>query len=400
MGRDVPESEDAYKLQNHSSVPADSWKTLAICHWLLAISVACVRRRVRSRLAYLQPMNPWEKSTKLEGVESRGANVTPEREGQPPAAPSPTLPSSSVASPGGASGEPATKEVVQTQASRLAAEARRLSGELEHIAEWFQRDLVAEAARLAQLDKELSEREAAVQHNEKLHREGAELKRNAEAQAQEIQCKLGEAQSRKAAAEKAEQSALEAITHAEQAAATARAEQQRAKALLADCQAERDKAEAVRNEAARSQQEAQRLLDEAEKLQGLLLPKAFQSEIWRAWREEVIRRATADGPVSLLVARLHTATALERSGRPLTMELVRDIGRSVYETYSAQGERIAQALTQAARGQFDIKTVRVGDRVDNKFMKPSASGLVEVRTVMGWAVRDAKGSWQFLAEVS
>jgi hypothetical protein len=104
--------------------------------------------------------------------------------------------------------------------------------------------------------------------------------------------------------------------------------------------------------------------------------------------------------VSLLVARLHTAAALERSGRPLSMELVRDIGRCVYETYGAQAEKIAQALTQAARGQFDIKTVRAGDRVDNKFMKPSASGLVEVRTVLGWAVRDAKGSWQFLAEVS
>ena len=104
--------------------------------------------------------------------------------------------------------------------------------------------------------------------------------------------------------------------------------------------------------------------------------------------------------MSLLLARLHAAAALERSGRPIPMELLRELGRSVYETYAAQAERIAQALTQSARGQFDIKTVRVGDRVDNKFMKPLGSGLVEVRSVLGWAVRDARGNWQFLAEVS
>ena len=147
-------------------------------------------------------------------------------------------------------------------------------------------------------------------------------------------------------------------------------------------------------------QEAQRLREQAEKVQAQMLPKAFQDESWRAWREEIIRRAGTEGPVSLLLARLHAAAALERSGRPIPMELLRELGRSVYEAYAGQAERIAQALTQSARGQFDIKTVRVGDRVDNKFMKPLASGLVEVRSVLGWAVRDARGNWQFLAEVS
>jgi len=270
-------------------------------------------------------MNPLEKN-KVQGAETRGE--------------------SSVEA--GTTHGAATTEASQTQANRLTGETLKLLAEanevcarqlqeLKRIGGWLQRDLTAETGRLAQLDKDLRERETVVQQAEKLHREGVELKRQAETQAQENR---------------------------------------------------------------RTLQEAQRLREEAEKVQAQLLPKALQGEPWRAWREEVIRRAATEGPVSLLVARLHTAAALERSNRPLTMELLRDIGRSVYETYSSQAEKIAQALTQTARGQFDLKTVRVGDRVDNKFMKPSASGLVEVRAVSGWAVRDAKGSWQFLAEVS
>jgi DNA repair exonuclease SbcCD ATPase subunit len=269
-------------------------------------------------------MNPSEKDNKVQGAETKSGS-----------APQP-----------GAADEPATTEAAQAnrltgETLKLLAEANEVCArqlqELKRIGGWLQRDLTAETGRLAQLDKDLRERETVVQQAEKLHREGVELKRQAETQAQENR---------------------------------------------------------------RTLQEAQRLREEAEKVQAQLLPKALQGEPWRAWREEVIRRAATEGPVSLLVARLHTAAALERSNRPLTMELLRDIGRSVYETYSSQAEKIAQALTQTARGQFDLKTVRVGDRVDNKFMKPSASGLVEVRAVSGWAVRDAKGSWQFLAEVS
>jgi hypothetical protein len=144
----------------------------------------------------------------------------------------------------------------------------------------------------------------------------------------------------------------------------------------------------------------QRVRDESERLQAQLWPAAFRAEPWRAWRGQVLSRAATEGPTSLLLARLHCAAALEQSGRPLTMELLRDIGRSVHETFSGEAQKIAQALTQAAGGQFEIRTVRPGDRVDNKFMKPSAGGMVEVRAVSGWAVRDAKGAWQFLADVS
>jgi colicin import membrane protein len=356
-------------------------------------------------------MDPLDRSTKLEGVESRGAGVTPGREGKPPPAPSPALPSPPGSPQPITAGQTSTTEACQAQTNRLTAETLRLIAEanelgarqlqeMKRIGEWLQRDLAAEAGRLAQLDKTLREREAAVQKAETLYRDRAELKRKADAQAQETQRSLAEAQARRIAAEKAEQRAREEITKNEQAAAAAREEQERARALVLESRAEREKAEAVRNDAARNLQEAQRLHGETQTLQAQLLPRAVQGDAWRTWREEVIRRAATEGPVSLLVARMHTAAALERSGRPLTLELVRDIGRSVYETCSTQAEKIAQALTQAARGQFDIKTVRVGDRVDNKFMKPSASGLVEVRTVMGWSVRDAKGSWQFLAEVS
>jgi flagellar biosynthesis GTPase FlhF len=356
-------------------------------------------------------MNTRENSTNVEGAKGEAGSATPGRTGQATSSPSPALSSAAGAPAASVLGDAATTEACQTQTNRLTAETLRLIAEanefgarqlqeLKRIGEWLHRDLVGEAGRLAQLDKDLRERQTVVQRDEKLYREGVELKLQAEAQAQENQRGLAEAQSRKAAAEKAERRASEEIKSNEQAAATARAEQERAKALLLESQSEREKAEAVRNDAARSLQEAQQLHEETEKLQAQLLPKAFQGESWRAWREEVIRRAATEGPVSLLVARLHTAAALERSARPLTMELLRDIGRSVYETQGQQAEKIAPALAQNGRGQFDIKTVRVGDRVDNKFMKPSASGLVEVRNVLGWAVRDAKGSWQFLAEVS
>ena len=356
-------------------------------------------------------MNSREESTNVEGTKGEAGSATPGRTGQATSAPSPALPSTAGAPAASALGDAPTTEACQTQTNRLTAETLRLIAEanefgarqlqeMTRLGEWLQRDLTAEAGRLAQLDKELRERQAAVEQAEKLHREGVELKRQAEAQAQENQRSLAEAQSRAAAAETAEQKAQEARKSNEQSATTACAEQERAKALLLESQAGREKAEAVRNEAARSLQEAKRLREEIESVQGQLLPKAFQEESWRAWREEVIRRAATEGPASLLLARLHAAAALERSNRPMPMELLRELGRSVYETYGPQAEKIAEALTQNSRGKFDIKTVRVGDRVDNKFMKPSATGLVEVRNVLGWAVRDAKGSWQFLAEVS
>jgi hypothetical protein len=259
---------------------------------------------------------------------------------------------------------------------------------------------VAEAARLAQLDNDLRHRQAAIEQAEKLYRDSAEIKRQADAQAHEIQRAMADAQSREAAAEKAELKAREERDLTEQAAARARADQQRSKRLLLEGQAKLQQAEAIRADAMGHITRAESLFKELATVQGHLLPIAFRGEPWRTWREELIRRAASDGSAYLLLARLHTAAALERSERPLPMELARDIGRSVYEADSAHAEKIAQALTEAARGQFDIKTVRTGDRVDNKFMKPAMSGLVEVRAVSGWAVRDAKGSWQFLAEVS
>jgi hypothetical protein len=169
---------------------------------------------------------------------------------------------------------------------------------------------------------------------------------------------------------------------------------------LEQAQSEHDQAAAARAQLVACQQELHRVREDSEQLHGQLWPAAFRGEPWRAWRVQVLSRAATDGPASLLLARLHAAAALEQCGRPLTMELLRDIGRSVHETFSGEAQKIAQALTQAAGGQFEIRTVRPGDRVDNKFMKPSAGGMVEVRAVSGWAVRDAKGAWQFLAEVS
>jgi hypothetical protein len=139
---------------------------------------------------------------------------------------------------------------------------------------------------------------------------------------------------------------------------------------------------------------------EADGSQAQLWPAALRGEAWRGWRGRLLARAATEGPAAILFARLHTLAALDLAGRPPPLELARDLGRSVYEAGVDEPEKLAHALTQAAAGRFEIRIVRAGDRIDNKFMKPSASGLAEVRTVAGWAVRDQNGLWQFPAEVS
>jgi hypothetical protein len=154
--------------------------------------------------------------------------------------------------------------------------------------------------------------------------------------------------------------------------------------------------EALRRESAESERQAQtRVLE----LQAQFWPAALRAEAWRPWRERLLARVLAEPTAAILLARLHTAAAMESSARPLPLELVRDLGHSMYETCPEDAEKLAQALTQAAGGRFEIKAVRAGDRIDKRFMQPSAAGLVEVRAVSGWAVRDAAGKWQFLADV-
>ena len=125
-------------------------------------------------------MNPSEKDNKVQGAETKSGS-----------APQP-----------GAADEPATTEAAQAnrltgETLKLLAEANEVCArqlqELKRIGGWLQRDLTAETGRLAQLDKDLRERETVVQQAEKLHREGVELKRQADAQAQENQRTLQEA---------------------------------------------------------------------------------------------------------------------------------------------------------------------------------------------------------------
>src|SRR3974390_2019867 len=117
---------------------------------------------------------------------------------------------------------------LQTQTNRLNAETIRLVAEanelgskhlqeLKRIGEWLQRDLVPEATRLAQLERDLREREARGQQADKLTAEQTELKRQADTQAQANQRSVAEAQTRKAAAEAAERKAAEALKNQEQA---------------------------------------------------------------------------------------------------------------------------------------------------------------------------------------
>jgi len=148
------------------------------------------------------------------------------------------------------------------------------------------------------------------------------------------------------------------------------------------------------------EQENHRLRASLNRFESCWWPKALAGDAWRPWRDHLLERAVSDAASDLLLARLHLAAAWERTGRPLPLELARDIGRSVYEAGGDEAERLAQALTQAASGRFEIRTVRVGDRVDNKFMKPAVSALVDVHSVASWAVRDPNGLWQFPAEVS
>ena len=151
-------------------------------------------------------------------------------------------------------------------------------------------------------------------------------------------------------------------------------------------------------------QESAELKRQAEKriqeFQAQFWPAAVRAESWRPWRERLVGRCAAEPLAAILLARLHTIAALERAGRPVPLELLRDLGDSMYEASPEEAEKLAQALTQAAGGRFDLKTVRVGDRIDKRFMRPAGTGTVEVRAVSGWAIRDAAGKWQFLAEVS
>jgi len=226
---------------------------------------------------------------------------------------------------------PEAAGVAQSQTNRLNAEAVKLVAEanesrarqlreLEDITARLHQSLVAEAARLKQLDDELRAREAKLRESEGLCQQNAQLNRQAETQVLEFQAQFW--------------------------------------------------------------------------------PAGLRAESWALWRERLLHRAAAEPASAILLARLHTATALQRAERPLPLELIRDLGDSVYEACPDDAEKLAQALTQAAGGRFDIKAVRVGDRIDKRFMQPAAAGLVEVRNVSGWAIRDAAGKWQFLADVS
>src|SRR3974390_3285419 len=118
-----------------------------------------------------------------------------ETRGETAGDPSPALPTLPGASSAGAPEPTATTADLQTQTNRLTAETLRLIAEanelsarqlaeMKRVGEWLPRDLVAEAGRLAHVDKELRTREAAVPQSEKLYGEGVELKRQAEAQGQ------------------------------------------------------------------------------------------------------------------------------------------------------------------------------------------------------------------------
>ena len=195
----------------------------------------------------------------------------------------------------------------------------------------------------------------------------------------------------------------------------------RAQAALEQLQAASARLEKARGEAASLEQENHRLRQEAERWQTQLWLAAVRGDAWRAWRERLVEHAAAEGPAAMLFARLHLVIEIEMRVAERVDEvadaeaaLARDeMGQqrvagdiegnaeeNVYEAGVGDAEKLAQALTQAAAGRFEIRIVRVGDRIDNKFMKPSAGGLVEVRAVGGWAVRDQNGLWQFPAEVS
>ncbi len=323
--------------------------------------------------------------------------------------------------PAGPSGSPTTcvptspapepEDAAHSQTNRLNAEAVKLVAEanesrarqlreLEDIVARLHQNLIAEAERLKQQDDQLRAREARLRESEGLCQESAELKRQAQAQVLEGRRTLADAAARKDEAQKAEQRLREEQQRNQAAALRAQELQAKNQAALEQLQAEGAKVEAARAQALAACQETQRLRDETEKLQAQFWPAGVRAESWSSWRERLLRRAAAEPVAAILLARLHTAAALESSDRPLPLELVRDLGDSVYETSPEDAEKLAQALTQAAGGRFDIKTVRVGDRIDKRFMQPSAGGLVEVRAVSGWAIRDAAGKWQFLAEVS
>jgi hypothetical protein len=264
-------------------------------------------------------------------------------------------------------------QTIKLVAEANAARSHKLQ-EMEQAARSLQDELAAEARRLNQLEHDLQLRQAKIAEAERVLAASAGQGRpGSHEPADEKRQAIADAVAGKIKAEREEHWRGEELQKSE---LTARAQ------VLA------------------AQQEIERLNAESARRLAQLWPAPLRAEAWRDWRERVLNRAAAEGPAALLLARLHTAAAFEKSCRPLPLELVRDIGRSVYEVVAEDAERIAQALSQQAAGRFDLKLVRVGDRVDNKFMKPAAGGMVEVRAVAGWAVRDANGQCQFPADVS
>jgi hypothetical protein len=232
----------------------------------------------------------------------------------------------------------ANAETVKLLAEANESRARQLT-ELEKVGVWLQRSLTEEAEKLRLLEEALRERQARFQTAEK---------QRLEAQAQQHHAGLANAQTQNA----------------------------------------------------KLQQENSQLRSTIAALDGLLWPAAIRDDSWRTWRECLVQRAGAEPSAAALLGRLHLAAALETGGRSAGLELIRDLGRSVYETCPDDAPRLAQALSQGSAGRFEIRTVRAGDRVDNKFMKAASAGLTEVRAPAGWAVRDNNGVWQFPADVS
>jgi hypothetical protein len=303
----------------------------------------------------------------------------------------------------------------ETHCNRVHAETNKLIAEanesrtrqlisLEQIAVYLHRELDEKAKKIKEAAKHYEEGERYFEEGRILHEKGVELNRKAEEQRKMNLEMEAELEAKKKESENSKQLAEAAKKGAEEAKRAAQDEQERAKKLFEQDQMERQALEKAQKEASRGREETERIQEESRKLQAQLWPSGLKGEKWQDWRDDIVKRATSDNSIALLLGRLHIAAALEQANET-QLEVLRDISRQLYKTFADRVDLIvgiAETFNQAARGQFVIKTVRVGDNMDPNFMRPpgGSRNSTQVNKVTSWAIRDASGNWQFPAEVA
>jgi hypothetical protein len=182
----------------------------------------------------------------------------------------------------------------------------------------------------------------------------------------------------------------------------ARLQQEASDRLDAEVKARQSENDRRLAEARRLEDLAQRTQEVIDSLRRQLWPSCLVGGEWSAWREKIEGRSAGADVAGVLLARLHTLAAIERMGKDQPFDLLREIGRLVYEC----GEEecviagLCEALNRIGSGRFRLKLVKVGDDVDRTMNRVGTSTTdLKVREVKSWVVMDRDGNVRCPAEI-